>query len=83
MSSTTSLPAVRVGEVSAVVSAVVMGLAGALSMKSAVTVVKSSNVIESARTACLCEGLRCAWRAKDVLIRRQIMQQRLMTLEQF
>ena len=81
ISSITSPPAVRDGSgVSAVMSAEKTGLGRAISTRS-VTIVKSSVVIGSARAACLCNGLRCAWRAKDVQMSREKMQYNLLTPE--
>jgi hypothetical protein len=57
-----------------VMSAEDTGLGIVISTGSTVSIVKSSVAVDSARTACLCKGLRCAWRAKDVQTRREIMQ---------
>jgi hypothetical protein len=52
--------------VTVAVSFVSAAMAGASAMKLFLTVVKSSLMIESARTWCLCKGLLCACRTSDV-----------------
>lgn len=82
ISSITSPPAVKDGSgISAVMSAEETGLGMVISTGSAVRIVNSSVAVGSARTACLCKGLRWAWRAKDVQTRRERMQYDIMTLE--